>query len=170
MKLANKLGLFFQIRDDYANLKLTEYAVNKSFAEDLTEGKFSFPIIHAILCRLYDSRLLNILKQRTESEQVKRYAIEYMNECGSFEYTLAALKTLRDEMLREVEELGGNDVLVSLIQSLSKDVLGDKTSPKQSPTPTPTATSAPPAAVGQKLLDDKRVPDEKQTNAKAVHG
>ena len=32
------LGLYFQIRDDYANLRLSSYAVNKSFAEDLTEG------------------------------------------------------------------------------------------------------------------------------------
>lgn len=29
----------------YINLQYTE---NKSFCEDLTEGKFSFPIIHAI--------------------------------------------------------------------------------------------------------------------------
>ena len=67
------LGLYFQIRDDYANLRLPSYAVNKSFAEDLTEGqarswllkaislksnektetvifagKFSFPILHCI--------------------------------------------------------------------------------------------------------------------------
>ena len=47
-ELTSLLGLYFQIRDDYANLCLDEYAVNKSFAEDLTEGKFSFPIVHAI--------------------------------------------------------------------------------------------------------------------------
>ena len=47
-ELTSLLGLYFQIRDDYANLCLEEYAVNKSFAEDLTEGKFSFPIVHAI--------------------------------------------------------------------------------------------------------------------------
>ena len=46
--LTSQLGLYFQIRDDYANLCLDEYDENKSFAEDLTEGKFSFPIIHAI--------------------------------------------------------------------------------------------------------------------------
>ena len=39
---------FCQIRDDYINLTSTDYAANKSFAEDLTEGKFSFPILHAI--------------------------------------------------------------------------------------------------------------------------
>jgi geranylgeranyl diphosphate synthase type 3 len=40
--------VFFSIRDDYENLKSEDYAANKSFAEDLTEGKFSFPVIHAI--------------------------------------------------------------------------------------------------------------------------
>ena len=48
VSLTSLLGLYFQIRDDYANLCLDEYTANKSFAEDLTEGKFSFPIIHAI--------------------------------------------------------------------------------------------------------------------------
>ncbi|KAK6041996.1 hypothetical protein COOONC_20499 [Cooperia oncophora] len=42
------MALFFQIRDDYMNLVSDEMAKQKSFAEDLTEGKFSFPIIHAI--------------------------------------------------------------------------------------------------------------------------
>ena len=37
-----------QVRDDYANLWMADYEANKSFAEDLTEGKFSFPIIYGI--------------------------------------------------------------------------------------------------------------------------
>ncbi|KDN48185.1 terpenoid synthase [Tilletiaria anomala UBC 951] len=48
LPLADLIGLLFQIRDDYMNLQSSEYADNKGFAEDLTEGKFSFPIIHAI--------------------------------------------------------------------------------------------------------------------------
>ena len=31
--LTSLLGLYFQIRDDFANLKLESYAANKSFAE-----------------------------------------------------------------------------------------------------------------------------------------
>lgn len=46
--LANLIGLLFQIRDDYMNLEDKDYETNKGFAEDLTEGKFSFPIIHGI--------------------------------------------------------------------------------------------------------------------------
>ena len=48
VELTSLLGLYFQVRDDYANLCMEDYATNKSFAEDLTEGKFSFPIVHAI--------------------------------------------------------------------------------------------------------------------------
>jgi geranylgeranyl diphosphate synthase type 3 len=46
--LVNLIGIYFQIRDDYMNLQSDQYAVNKGFAEDLTEGKFSFPLVHAI--------------------------------------------------------------------------------------------------------------------------
>ena len=38
--LLDNLGLFFQIRDDYANLCSKEYSDAKTFCEDLTEGKF----------------------------------------------------------------------------------------------------------------------------------
>lgn len=52
------VGLYFQIRDDYCNLSLKEYSENKSFCEDLTEGKFSFPIIHAITIQKEDRQVL----------------------------------------------------------------------------------------------------------------
>lgn len=56
------LGLYFQIRDDYCNLQLQEYSENKSYCEDLTEGKFSFPIIHAIKTQEEgDNQVLRIL-------------------------------------------------------------------------------------------------------------
>lgn len=40
-----------------------QYAENKSFCEDLTEGKFSFPIIHAIRSQDGDKQVLRILLQ-----------------------------------------------------------------------------------------------------------
>jgi len=46
--LVNLIGVYFQIRDDYMNLQSDQYATNKGFAEDLTEGKFSFPVVHSI--------------------------------------------------------------------------------------------------------------------------
>ena len=46
--LVNTIGLLFQIRDDYLNLTSTAFTANKGLCEDLTEGKFSFPVIHSI--------------------------------------------------------------------------------------------------------------------------
>lgn len=60
-RLTAILGLYFQIRDDYCNLSLKEYSENKSFCEDLTEGKFSFPIIHAIQNEGQDHQVLRKL-------------------------------------------------------------------------------------------------------------
>jgi geranylgeranyl diphosphate synthase type 3 len=47
-QLIDCIGQFFQIRDDLANLCSKEYADSKSYCEDLTEGKFSYPVIHTI--------------------------------------------------------------------------------------------------------------------------
>lgn len=82
-KLTAILGLYFQIRDDYCNLTseevwwqlftfiafrrakfsfysfwLFQYSESKSFCEDLTEGKFSFPIIHAVNNQKQDRQVL----------------------------------------------------------------------------------------------------------------
>lgn len=92
----NLIGILFQIRDDYQNLSSPEYLNNKGMCEDLTEGKFSFPIIHSIRARPQNMQLLNILKQKTDDEQVKRYAVSYMEGTGSFEYCRKVLQTLTD--------------------------------------------------------------------------
>lgn len=57
--LVNLIGILFQIRDDYQNLQDTQYTNNKGLCEDITEGKFSFPIIHAILSRPDDRQLIS---------------------------------------------------------------------------------------------------------------
>jgi geranylgeranyl diphosphate synthase, type III len=59
--LVNLMGVLFQIRDDYMNLQDDGYATNKGFAEDLTEGKFSFPIVHGVRANSDDRQLLSKL-------------------------------------------------------------------------------------------------------------
>jgi geranylgeranyl diphosphate synthase type 3 len=122
MPLANQLGLFFQIRDDYVNLQLDEYMQNKSFCEDLTEGKFSYPIIHCILTLPKDRRILNILKQRSHDVELKKHAVRFMEEAGSFVFTLNTLKEIHSKVLKEITALGGNVVLETLVRRLGKDI------------------------------------------------
>jgi len=104
--LVNTIGLLFQILDDYANLSSATYTAHKGLAEDLTEGKFSFPVIHAIRSDTSNLILLNILRQKTTDEEVKRYAIKYMDEkTGSFAYTRKVLSELTERALGLVEEM-----------------------------------------------------------------
>ncbi|KAF9229938.1 isoprenoid synthase domain-containing protein, partial [Melanogaster broomeanus] len=46
--LADLIGVYCQIRDDYMNLQSQEYTDTKGLADDISEGKFSFPVIHGI--------------------------------------------------------------------------------------------------------------------------
>jgi geranylgeranyl diphosphate synthase type 3 len=103
--LVNTVGLLFQILDDYRNLSDTTYTQNKGLCEDLTEGKFSFPIIHAIRSEPGNLVLINILKQKTNDEDVKRYAISYMEGTGSFAYTRRVLRGLTKKAIALVDEV-----------------------------------------------------------------
>lgn len=41
-RLVQLIGEYFQIRDDYANLKVKEYADQKTAFEDITEGELPY--------------------------------------------------------------------------------------------------------------------------------
>ena len=103
MPLVNVIGLIFQIRDDYMNLSSTDYTNNKGLCEDLTEGKFSFPVIHSIRSNPHNLQLINILKQKTNEEQVKRYAVSYMESTGSFAYCKKTLKELTEKAMHLID-------------------------------------------------------------------
>jgi len=121
-ELVDQLALYFQIRDDLVNLKSDEYALSKSYCEDLTEGKFSYPILHAIRARPDDTRLLNILKQKTENTDVKRHAVEFMESVGSFEKTREALAAIKGDIASAIAALGGHDQLAKLVEKLDAQV------------------------------------------------
>ncbi len=87
------------------NLSSSEYTENKGLCEDLTEGKFSFPIIHSIRSNPQNRQLINILKQKTTDEEVKKYAVKYMESTGSFEYCKVILRNLKEKALAMVEEI-----------------------------------------------------------------
>lgn len=108
--LVNLMGLIFQICDDYLNLSSTTYTKNKGLCEDLTEGKFSFPVIHSIRTDPSNLQLINILKQKTTDDQVKRYAVKYMEGTGSFEYTRRAIRDLKAKaygLIEQLDAMGG---------------------------------------------------------------
>ncbi|GLB11038.1 terpene cyclase [Aspergillus tubingensis] len=123
IELADLLGVIFQIRDDYQNLQSGLYTKNKGFCEDLTEGKFSFLIIHSINSNPNNHHLLNILRQRSEDDSVKRYAVEYIDSTGSFDYCrerLASLLEEADHMVKKLEnEAGQSKGIYDILSFLS---------------------------------------------------
>ena len=118
VELTSLLGLYFQVRDDYANLCMEDYAVNKSFAEDLTEGKFSFPVVHAIRSHPKDNQIMNIIRQRTNDLEVKKYCVSLLEKFGSFKYTLQIMDELDQKVRQEIDKLGGNVHLIALMDEL----------------------------------------------------
>ncbi len=116
--LVNELATLFQILDDLLNLQSESYHANKSYCEDLTEGKFSFPIVHSIQSRPNDKRLLNIVKQKTSDNILKTYALELMKETNSFEYCKQVLLQYKQKVLDSINKIGYNEALVSIVEAL----------------------------------------------------
>ncbi|KAI5897094.1 terpenoid synthase [Schizophyllum commune H4-8] len=120
--LVNLIGVFFQIRDDLMNLQSVEYSSNKGFAEDLTEGKFSFPVVHGIHADMSNRQILNVLQKRPATPTLKIHTISYLKDrTKSFEYTFDVLDSLERQMRQEIDRLGGNPSLMKIVDLLSVD-------------------------------------------------
>ncbi|KDR77352.1 hypothetical protein GALMADRAFT_246737 [Galerina marginata CBS 339.88] len=120
--LVNLIGVFFQIRDDLMNLQSTEYTSNKGFAEDLSEGKFSFPVVHGIHADKSNRQVLNVLQKRPTTPTLKIHTINYLkHNTKSFDYTLSVLANLEAQTRAEIARLGGNKGLEAIMDSLHVD-------------------------------------------------
>ncbi|CAO3589705.1 unnamed protein product [Absidia cylindrospora] len=120
--LVNLIGIYYQVRDDYMNLQSDKYSENKGFCEDLTEGKMSFPIIHAIRADTSNRQLINIIGQKTTAVEVKKFALAIIERTGSFDYVRGFMKQKEMEARDEIERLGGNYLLEKLLDALSVKV------------------------------------------------
>ncbi|RAH69841.1 geranylgeranyl pyrophosphate synthase spyE [Aspergillus aculeatinus CBS 121060] len=127
VSLINLVGTIFQIRDDYQNLKGEAYTSNKGFCEDLTEGKFSFPIIHSIRQDPANRQLLHILRQRTTDEAVKTFAVRQMKATGSFRYCRQKISRLMGEVRAIVAclDAGGSAEVNAILDFLEFEQVGD---------------------------------------------
>ncbi|KAI9068619.1 terpenoid synthase [Trametes sanguinea] len=120
--LVNLFGVYFQIRDDYMNLQSTQYTDNKGFAEDVTEGKFSFPIVHGVRADASNRQILNVLQKRPTTPTLKKHTIAYLRDhTKSFDYTIGVMDDLEGQIREEIARLGGNAKLEKIMDSLHVD-------------------------------------------------
>jgi len=90
---------------------VTQYTAQKGFCEDLDEGKFSLPLIHALAHTDKALQLRGVLRERSRkgncTVEQKRLILALMNEAGSLKYVLHVLEALHTELEAEVKRLEG---------------------------------------------------------------
>jgi ophiobolin F synthase len=107
-ELITLIGRLFQIRDDYQNLRSFEYENMKGFAEDLDEGKYSYPMVVALSEENTSKSVIESILAGHEpsiglSRALKLAIRGEMEACGAFAETLRAIKELEAEIFRIID-------------------------------------------------------------------
>ncbi|XP_077254683.1 terpene synthase-like [Temnothorax americanus] len=122
--LLNLMAFYYQIHNDYSNLCICRDMNDASYCDDLTEGKISFPVIHALKCgNSRRQKIMDILKQRITNTDLKNNCVDLLEELGSLKYTRDTLEKLDKKIRREIERLGGNPYLVKMQDEFMNEVL-----------------------------------------------
>jgi geranylgeranyl diphosphate synthase type 3 len=66
--------------------------------------------------------LLGILQQKTTDDEVKRYAIKYMDGLGTFDFVRQFIEARHQMIMDKIAALGGNEDLSSIITHLMKKI------------------------------------------------
>ncbi len=105
-RLGRLIGMAFQIQDDLLNLKATE-EYGKKWADDITEGKRTLMVVHALsnLDEKHRNELINILNSHSSNDDDKRRAIELIEQGGGIEYTENRLEEYFNQIDREMQRL-----------------------------------------------------------------
>ena len=99
-----QMFLYAQIKNDLDNLD-KENNMNKGFLEDFTEGKYSFPIRHAVATFPEDKLVDNIRRLRTNDRKLKQQAVDHMRKLGSFDFTRKYLNQMKSELKLQEAQL-----------------------------------------------------------------
>ena len=93
-------------------------------ATDISEGKFSFPILYAIQARPNDTRIISILRQRTRDASLIAYCIAHLEEQGAFSHTKHVLANLYATIQVQIAQLdGGNEQLARAVAAMADGVV-----------------------------------------------
>ena len=113
-------GLAFQIQDDLLNLIGVQESTKKGFRDDITEGKRTLVVVHALqnLEGPERDRLVEILSSRTKEPDVLAEAVGIMQSCGSIDYARSYAENLtsiaKNRLMDMVEPSASRDLLLSM--------------------------------------------------------
>lgn len=99
-EFAKILGRWYQVRDDYQNLRDEQYAAQKGFCEDLEEGKLSYPL--TVCCArdpVAQRIIMGIFRQKQAGAplalNVKMQILDLLHRTGALQHTWDVLQELQ---------------------------------------------------------------------------
>lgn len=111
-------GLAFQIQDDLLNLVGAEESTKKDFRNDITEGKRTLVVVHALQHSDRAGELIEILSSKTKDPAVLEQAVQIMEEAGSIDYARSYAENLtsiaKNRLIDMVDPSPARDLLISM--------------------------------------------------------
>ena len=113
-------GLAFQIQDDLLNLIGSEESTQKDFRNDITEGKRTLVVVHALQNseEAAKKRLIEILSSKEKNQVVLAEAVALMEQSGSIEYAKNYAENLtsiaKNRLVDMVEPSDARELLLSM--------------------------------------------------------
>lgn len=114
-------GLAFQIQDDLLNLVGREESTKKGFRDDITEGKRTLVVVHALqnLDGIKRSRLIDILSSKERSPEVLAEAVDIMEGAGSIDYARSYAENLTLISKNRLREMVAPSYARNLLESMA---------------------------------------------------
>lgn len=113
-------GLAFQIQDDLLNLIGAKESAEKDFRNDITEGKRTLVVVHALKYanEADRSRLIEILSSKEKDQNVLSEAVDIMIRAGSIDYARAYAEDLSSRAKKylqdKIKASAARDLLLSM--------------------------------------------------------
>jgi geranylgeranyl diphosphate synthase type I len=111
-------GLAFQIQDDLLNLIGSEESTKKDFRNDITEGKRTLCVVHALQNSPKRDRLVEILSSHEKDPAILEEAAQIMQDSGSIDYARSYAENLtsiaKNRLLEIIGPSPARDLLISM--------------------------------------------------------
>ncbi len=119
------LGIAFQMIDDVLDYEGDPQTMGKNVGDDLTEGKVTLPLIHAMLHGKPDERALLRNAIENKSAEAIDEVIAIVKRCGSCDYTRDRAKAYHDRALECLTGLPDGEAKTSLAEITGRSIHRD---------------------------------------------
>ncbi|MDR3137173.1 MAG: polyprenyl synthetase family protein [Coriobacteriales bacterium] len=111
-------GLAFQIQDDLLNLTGSQASIKKDFRSDITEGKRTLIVVHAIKHSPHSAELIAILASHTTTPTMLAGAVEIMQDANSLDfartYAAGLAAAAKSALVAQIHDNSARALLLSL--------------------------------------------------------